>query len=49
MKETAVCLTLLLLLTSLIGCIGEQEDEVVDLPPEEIRLNHLMMKVGSSK
>jgi len=44
MKETAVCLTLLLLLTSLIGCIGEQEDEVVDLPLEEIRLNHLMMK-----
>ena len=44
MKETAVCLTLLLLLTSLVGCIGEQEDEVVDSPPEEIRLNHLMMK-----
>ncbi|MEE2759133.1 MAG: Ca2+-dependent phosphoinositide-specific phospholipase C [Candidatus Thermoplasmatota archaeon] len=43
MKETAFCLTILLLLTSFAGCFGEdvvEEDETL----EEVRLNHLRMK-----
>ena len=48
MKETAVSLTVLLLLTSLTGCFGEDEVEmkveVIEEPLEEIRLNHLRMK-----
>ena len=48
MKETAVCLSILFLLTSFAGCFGEEEIESeveVDVEPlEEIRLNHLRMK-----
>ena len=43
MKGTALSLVTLLLLTSLIGCFGE--DEPAPEPPlEDIRLNHLTMK-----
>ena len=41
MKGAAVGLTVLLLLTGLSGCFGEEEKEE---PLEEIRLNHLRMK-----
>ncbi|MBJ84439.1 MAG: hypothetical protein CMB52_02845 [Euryarchaeota archaeon] len=44
MKETAICLAVLFLLTSFAGCFGEEEMEIEEEPLEEIRLNHLRMK-----